>query len=139
MLKVTGGLILMVINLSTAGLEGVMEKELRVQRIATKVHAVERSIDDTLALAAELMIEMRGAAGEMNLAAELTDSTYAKLLEAMTTLSSARTSIVSTHRRLDTIREALGLRTVGALSTGKGMIDESEAPRMDASVTRLHG
>jgi hypothetical protein len=116
-----------------------MEKELRVQRIATKVHAVERSIDDTLALAAELMIEMRGAAGEMNLAAELTDSTYAKLMEAMTTLSSARTSMVSTHRRLDTIREALGLRTVGLLSTGKGMIDEAEAPRMEANVARLHG
>ena len=116
-----------------------MEKELRVQRIATKVHAVESSIDDTLALAAELMIEMRGAAGEMKLAAELTDSTYAKLLEAMTTLQSARTSVVSTHRRLDTIREALGLRTVAALSTGKGMIDESEAPKMEASVTRLHG
>ena len=116
-----------------------MEKELRVQRIATKVHAVERSIDDTLALAAELMIEMRGAAGEMNLAAELTDSTYAKLLEAMTTLSSARTSMVSTHRRLDTIREALGLRPVAGLSTAKGMIDESEPTRMEASVTRLHG
>src|ERR1700758_265147 len=100
-----------------------MEKELRVQRIATKVHAVERSIDDTLVLAAELMIEMRGAAGEMNLAAEMTDST----------------NMVSTHRRLDTIREALGLRTVAALSTGKGMIDESEAPRMEATVARLHG
>jgi hypothetical protein len=85
------------------------------------------------------MIEMRGAAGEMNLAAELTDSTYAKLMEAMTTLSSARTSMVSTHRRLDTIREALGLRTVAALSTGKGMIDEAEAPRMEANVARLHG
>src|ERR1700751_2905157 len=99
MLKVTGGLILMVINLSTAGLEGVMEKELRVQRIATKVHAVERSIDDTLALAAELMIEMRGASGEMNLAAQLTDSTFAKLVEAMTELQAGRTSMGSTHRR----------------------------------------
>ena len=117
-----------------------MEKELRVQRIATKVNAVERSIDDTLVLAAELMIEMRGASGEMNLAAELTDSTFAKLVEAMSTLQAARTGMVSTHRRLDTIREALGLRTVGLLSTGKGMIDESEAPRMEeASVARLRG
>lgn len=117
-----------------------MEKEIRVQRIATKVHAVERSIDDTLALAAELMIEMRGAAGEMNLAAELTDSTYAKLMEAMSTMQSARTSMVSTHRRLDTIREALGLRTVAGLSTGKTLVTEVEAePRMEASVTRLHG
>jgi hypothetical protein len=116
-----------------------MEKELRVQRIATKVHAVERSIDDTLVLAAELMIEMRGAAGEMNLAAEMTDSTFAKLVEAMSVLQTARTNMVSTHRRLDTIREALGLRTVAGLSTGKGMIDEAEAPRMEANVARLHG
>lgn len=116
-----------------------MEKELRVQRIATKVHAVERSIDDTLVLAAELMIEMRGASGEMNLAAEMTDSTFAKLVEAMSVLQTARTNMVSTHRRLDTIREALGLRTVAGLSYGKGMIDEAEAPRMEASVARLHG
>jgi hypothetical protein len=116
-----------------------MEKELRVQRIATKVNAIERSIDDTVALAAELMIEMRGATGEMNLAAELTDSTFAKLVEVMSQLQTARTSMVSTHRRLDTIREALGLRTVAGLSTGKGMIDESEAPRLEASVARIHG
>lgn len=116
-----------------------MEKELRVQRIATKVNAVERSIDDTLVLAAELMIEMRGASGEMNLAAELTDSTFAKLAEAMSTLQAARTGMVSTHRRLDTIREALGLRTVGVYSTGKGMIDESEAPRMEAPLAHVGG
>lgn len=117
-----------------------MEKELRVQRIATKVHAVERSIDDTLVLAAELMIEMRGASGEMNLAAQLTDSTFAKLVEAMTELQAARTSVVSTHRRLDTIREALGLRTVAGLSTAKTfVVDVEDEPKMEASVARLHG
>jgi hypothetical protein len=114
-----------------------MEKELRVQRIATKVHAVERSIDDTLVLAAELMIEMRGASGEMNLAAEMTDSTFAKLVEAMSMLQTARTSMVSTHRRLDTIREALGLRTVGVLSTGKGVIEDTDATaQLETSVAR---
>ena len=118
-----------------------MEKELRVQRIATKVNAVERSIDDTLVLAAELMIEMRGASGEMNLAAELTDSTFAKLVEAMSTLQAARTGMVSTHRRLDTIREALGLRTVAGLSTGKGIIEDTDATarKEEATVARLHG
>ena len=115
-----------------------MEKELRVQRIANKVGAVERSIDDTLVLAAELMIEMRGAAGEMNLAAQLTDSTFAKLIEAMSELQTARTSVVSTHRRLDTIRESLGLRTVAGL-VGKNLVDEAEPVRMDASVARIHG
>ena len=116
-----------------------MEKELRVQRIATKVHAVERSIDDTLVLAAELMIEMRGAAGEMNLAAQLTDSTFAKLVEAMTELQAARTSVVSTHRRLDTIREGLGLRTVGGLVGKQTGAAEAEPVRAEASVARIHG
>lgn len=115
-----------------------MEKEIRVQRVAAKVHAVERSIDDTLALAAELMIEMRGASADFNVAAQASDGAFAKLIEAMTELQSARSSVVASHKRLDKIREQLGLRTVGGLAL-KEFVDTSEEVRMEASVTRLHG
>jgi hypothetical protein len=64
-----------------------------------------------------------------------TDSTFAKLVEAMTALQTARTSVVSTHRRLDTIREALGLRTVAGLSPNK--IDTDGESNVEASVARL--
>jgi hypothetical protein len=116
-----------------------MEKEIRVQRVAAKVHAVERSIDDTLALAAELMIEMRGASADLELAAQVSDGAFAKLVEAMGELQAARTNVVASHKRMDKIREALGLRTTAGLSTGKTLIDDSEDVHMEANVARLHG
>lgn len=116
-----------------------MEKDIRAQRVAAKVHAVERSIDDTLALAAELMIEMRAASADYNLAAQASDGAFAKVVEAMTELQSARTSVVASHKRMDKIREVLGLRTTSGL-IGKNTLADTEAPvRMEASVARIHG
>jgi len=116
-----------------------MEKDIRAQRVAAKVHAVERSLDDTLALAAELMVEMRAASGEMNLAAQVSDGAFSKVVEAMTQLQAARTSVVASHKRLDRIREALGLRTVGGLA-GKTLIDDAdEDVRLEATVARIGG
>jgi len=88
-----------------------MDKQIRAQRVAAKVNAVERSIDETMALAAELMIEMRGACVDLELAAQVSDGAFAKLVEAMTELQSARTSVVASHKRMDHIREITGLRT----------------------------
>lgn len=92
-----------------------MDKEIRAQRVAAKVHAVERSIDDTLALAAELMLEMRGTCTDLNLAAQVSDGAFAKLVEAMAELQAARTSVVASHKRMDKIREALGIRTTSQI------------------------
>lgn len=103
-----------------------MEKDIRAQRVAAKVHAVERSIDDTLALAAELMIEMRAASADYELAAQVSDSAFAKLVDAMTELQAARTSVVASHKRMDKIREALGLRTTGYLA-GKTLVADEES------------
>lgn len=116
-----------------------MDKEIRAQRVAAKVHAVERSIDDTLALAAELMVEMRGASVDLELAAQVSDSAFAKLVDAMTELQAARTSVVASHKRMDRIREALGLRTTAGLMGGKTLLDEEEPVRMEASVANLRG
>lgn len=115
-----------------------MDKDIRAQRVAVKLHAVERSIDDTLALAAELMVEMRGACADLNLAAQASDGAFAKLVEAMSELQAARTSVVASHKRMDRIREAFGLRTVaGPIGKTTGVEAEEEV-RM-ASVERIHG
>jgi phage-related tail protein len=115
-----------------------MDKDIQVQRVAVKIHAVERSIDDTLALAAELMIEMRAACGELNLAAQTSDGAFSKVIAAMTELQAARSSVVASHKRMDKIREAVGLRTVAGLSPHK--IDDTEEEfRMEANVARLRG
>jgi hypothetical protein len=115
-----------------------MDKDIRVQRVAVKVHAVERSIDDTLALAAELMLEMRGACADLNLAAQSSDGAFAKLIEAMSALQTARTSVVASHKRMDRVREALGLRTSASVLPGK-IDDESGEPVTQTSVARIHG
>jgi hypothetical protein len=115
-----------------------MEKDIRVQRVTVKVHAVERSIDDTLALAAELMLEMRGACTDLNLAAQASDGAFAKVVEAMTELQAARTAVVASHKRMDKIREALGLRT-SASAILKPIIDNGEELVMESSVSRMRG
>jgi hypothetical protein len=116
-----------------------MDKEIRVQRVAAKVHAVERSIDDTLALAAELMIEMRGAHVDLELAAQASDGAFAKLVAAMTELQAARSSVVASHRRMDKIREFVGIRTTGGL-IGKNIgLDDEEPVRMEATVSGIRG
>lgn len=113
-----------------------MDKDIRAQRVAVKIHAVERSIDDTLALAAELMVEMRAASSEMNLAAQTTDGAFSKVVAAMTELQAARSSVVASHKRMDKLREALGLRTVGGLSPNK-IDDEDEVAHLEANVVGL--
>jgi hypothetical protein len=114
-----------------------MDKDIRAQRVAVKLHAVERSIDDSLALAAELMIEMRGASTDLNLAAQVSDSAFAKVVEAMSELQAARTSVVASHKRLDKIREALGIRTTSQIVKLSAEPDQVEPS--DVNVTRLHG
>jgi hypothetical protein len=114
-----------------------MEKEIRAQRLATKVTAVERGIDDTLALAAELMIEGRAASTEWNLAAQATDSAFAKLIEAMGQLQAARTSVVATHKRMEKVRDAIGIRPTGLQPVKEIEADTGTAAMSE--VVRLHG
>jgi hypothetical protein len=111
-----------------------MDKEIRAQRIAAKLTAVERSIDDTLALSAELMIELRAGATEFNLAAQTSDGVFSKLVEAMGELQAARTNVVGSHKRLDKIREFVGLRPIAGISTQKSSIDEETIEEVTASV-----
>jgi hypothetical protein len=114
-----------------------MDKEIRAQRLAAKVTAVERSIDDTLALAAELMIEGRAASAEWNLAAQTTDVAFAKLIEAMGQIQAARTSVVATHKRMEKVRDLIGIRTTG-IQPVKEASAEIE-PVAEREVVRLHG
>jgi hypothetical protein len=113
-----------------------MEKEIRAQRLAAKIHAVERSIDDALALAAELMIEARAASTEWKLAAQTTDTTFAKIVEAMGHLQTARTSAVGAHKRMEKVRDAMGIRTTSQIV--KMSIEDAEEGS-ERQVTRIHG
>jgi len=105
-----------------------MEKGFHVQRVSAKIKATERSLDETLALAAELLVEMRTAQDGLELGPIITDSAFAKLTEAMTQLAQARSSMVATHKRLAKIHEVAGLRTIaGGTYFTTGALDQDEA------------
>jgi hypothetical protein len=91
-----------------------MEKVFHVQRVAAKIKATERSIDEAMVLAAELMIEMKSAQDGLEVGPVVGDSAYAKLSQAIAELAQARSSIVTTHKRLVKIYDICGLQTVAS-------------------------
>src|SRR5438093_294121 len=91
----------------------MMEKVFHVQRVATKIASAEKSIDEAMTMAAELLVEMKTAQNGLELSPVVTDTAFAKISEAMTLLSQARTSMVTGHKRLVKIVDVSGLRTVG--------------------------
>ena len=108
-----------------------MEKAFHIQRVAAKIKATERSLDETLALAAELIVEMRAAQDGLELGPIITDSAFAKLTDAVGELAQARSSMVATHKRLAKIYDFAGLRTVCntlPITMGADM-DEAEKPQ----------
>jgi hypothetical protein len=91
-----------------------MEKAFHIQRVAAKIKATERSVDEALAQAAELMVEMKAAQDGLELGPVVGDSAYAKLSQAIAELAQARSSIVTTHKRLVKIYDICDLRTVAS-------------------------
>ena len=106
-----------------------MEKAFHIQRVAAKIKATERSLDETLVLAADLLVEMRAAQDGLEIGPIITDSAFSKLAEAMTELTQARSSMVTTHRRLQKIIDVAGLQTIagGTYLTPVGTLDQDEA------------
>jgi len=80
-----------------------------------KLLSTEASIDKALEDATSMMAEMAAAQRAVNASAVLTDPAFAKVAETIAALQTARSAIVSSHRRLDKIREVLGLRTVASI------------------------
>ena len=70
-----------------------MEKAFHVQRVAAKIKATERSIEEAMTLAADLMVEMKAAQDGLELGPIVTDSAFAKLAETMGDLAKARTEL----------------------------------------------
>ncbi len=101
-----------------------MEKAFHIQRIAAKIKATERSLDEAMANAAELMVEMKSAQDGFELGSVVTDSAFAKLAEAMAELAQARSGVVATHKRLVKIYDIAGLRTVASTSITMHARDE---------------
>lgn len=92
-------------------MEGQLDKAFVAQRVATKVWSAENAVDAAMTEAAELMASIMAARPELKFSAEVTDAATAKLVEAMSALSQARTSLIDMHGELAIAKDRLGIRT----------------------------
>jgi hypothetical protein len=90
-----------------------MERQLWAKRVGDRIKAGESKIDDAIRSVMELVQEVQTAQSDMSVSPTVTDTAMVKLMESLTALQTARTSMVSSHRRLDKIGQSLGLRTTG--------------------------
>lgn len=88
------------------------------EKVAARLFAVEKAIDDALVRAAELNATMPAARSEANLSAVVGQDAFEGAAEAFAMLMRARRHIVETHNRLGATKDRIGLRTV---AVGDGM------------------
>ena len=103
-----------------------MERQLWAKRVGDRIKAGETKIDEAIRSVMELVQEVQTAQGDMSVSPTVTDSAMVKLMESLSALQTARTSMVSSHRRLDKIGRDIGLRTTGVGFDFKYMSSESE-------------
>ena len=88
-----------------------MEKVFVAQRVATKLFATENAVDAALAEASELMADMLRARKDLGLAATFGDTAAARVVDAISALSAARSAMVAAHNQLDEAKLRIGVRT----------------------------
>lgn len=88
-----------------------MEKAFVVQRVANKVWTSENAVDEALAQASALMIELTSARQELRLSAGTLDKTTADLVKAIAALGQARTALVEMHEELADVKVRINDRT----------------------------
>ncbi|MBS0408288.1 MAG: hypothetical protein JSR86_00125 [Proteobacteria bacterium] len=88
-----------------------MEKVFVAQRVATKLFATENAVDAALAEASELMADMLKARKDLGLAATFGDNAAARVVDAISALSAARTAMVAAHNELNESKLRIGVRT----------------------------
>src|SRR5579875_1882933 len=83
------------------GPQGIfMERALVVQKAANKLFAAEKAIDQAMADASALMVELQAVRQELNLSAIFADGATAKVVESMSALAQARTAMVDCHNEM---------------------------------------
>ena len=87
-----------------------MEKALVAQQVANKLFAAENSIDQAVADASLLVVELIKARKELGVSAVFGDDIIAQTTAAMSALSQARTAMVTAHRELEDAKLRVGIR-----------------------------
>lgn len=88
-----------------------MEKVFVAQRVANRLFATENALDAAMVEANELVADMLRARRELKLSATVGDAALAKLVEAVSALSEARSAVVAAHAELEETKLRIGVRT----------------------------
>lgn len=88
-----------------------MDKTLIAQGVANKLFAAEDSVDAALGQASTLLAGLLEARREMGLSAVAGDEIVAKVTQAISALSTARTAMVGAHGELADLKLRVGVRT----------------------------
>lgn len=111
-----------------------MEKVFVAQRVANKLFTTEAAVDGALAEAAELLSVMLAARKDVSASLVFADDVQVKLMEAMKSLSDARSAMVGVHQELGEAKLRLGIRTKMAGEMHKLSVD---APAVTAELREV--
>lgn len=111
-----------------------MEKVFVAQRVANKLFATEAAVDGALAEAAELLSVMLAARKDVSASLVFADDVQVKLMEAMKSLSDARSAMVGVHQELGEAKLRLGIRTKMIGEMHKSSLD---APAVTAELREV--
>jgi hypothetical protein len=106
-----------------------MDKTMVAQGVANKLFSTEKSIDAAIAESAALLTGLMAAREELRLSATVGDATSAKIVEAMSLLAQARSTMVQAHHELDQLKVRVGIRTklIGVIGKDSALTDEDRA------------
>jgi hypothetical protein len=106
-----------------------MDKTLVAQGVANKLFATEKAVDTAIAEAATLLMGMMQAREELRLSATVGATTSAKVAEAISLLSQARSTMVEAHLELDQLKLRQGIRTkmIGSFSKDLAQDDDQRS------------
>jgi hypothetical protein len=88
-----------------------MEKIFVAQRVVKKLIETESAVDAAFTEAAELMSELLKSRKDVEAPLSFADDAQVKLMDAMRSLSEARTSMIAVHGQLAEAKLRLGIRT----------------------------
>jgi len=109
-----------------------MEKVFVAQRVVKKLVETEEAVDAAFAEASELLSVMLKARKDVGADLKFADDVQAKLMEALTSLSEARTAMVGVHNGLGEAKLRLGIRTKLIYETTRdAAVDNSQVEMRD--------
>lgn len=109
-----------------------MDKTLVSQGIAYKLFASEKALDAAVAETASLLTGVTEGREALRVSMVVTDKSSAKIMEALSLLSQARTAMAAAHVELDVLKATIGVRTKMI-----GAFDKPDAPAATNTFSRV--